>query len=107
MRLGREVQPARHHPHQLERLCRYFTRPPIPQSRLRELADGRIALDLKRPRRGVRSFVFESVALGSARIAVGRRFCRQRDIGAQGSGSADRNNDRTGFRYPGRGSCQS
>lgn len=60
---------APHQPHQLEKLCRYLTRPPIPQRRLRELPDGRIALDLKRPRRGVRSFVFEPVAL-LARIAA-------------------------------------
>jgi hypothetical protein len=32
----------------LERLCRYVARPPLAQDRLAELADGRIALALKR-----------------------------------------------------------
>jgi hypothetical protein len=34
---------------QLERLCRYVTRPPVPQDRLEGLADGRLELRLKHP----------------------------------------------------------
>ena len=32
---------------QLERLCRYITRPPLSQERLRRRADGRLELELK------------------------------------------------------------
>ena len=34
---------------QLERLCRYITRPPVAQDRLERLADGRIEIAFKRP----------------------------------------------------------
>ena len=45
---------------QLERLCRYITRPPVAQDRLARLPDGRIELTLKRAwRDGTRALVFE------------------------------------------------
>ena len=46
---------------ELERVCRYLSRPPIPESRLSRRDDGRIVLKLKRPRRGVTELVFEPV----------------------------------------------
>jgi hypothetical protein len=63
---GVSIAPNR--PADLERLCRYLARPPVPESRLSRLDDGRVVLSLKRPRRGVRQFVFEPVAF-LARIA--------------------------------------
>jgi hypothetical protein len=53
----------------LERLCRYLARPPIAAQRLSLLPDGRVSLRLKRPRRGVRRFVFEPPAF-IARMAA-------------------------------------
>ncbi len=47
---------------QLERMCRYLGRPPIPEARLSLLSDGRVSFRLKRPRRGAIEFVFEPVA---------------------------------------------
>jgi hypothetical protein len=45
---------------QLERLCRYITRPPVAQDRLERRADGRIELTLKNPwRDGTRALLFE------------------------------------------------
>jgi hypothetical protein len=43
---------------QLERLCRYITRPPVAQDRLERLADGRLELRFKRPwKDGTRAIV--------------------------------------------------
>ncbi len=47
---------------QLERLCRYMARPPIPNGRLRILDDDRVEFTLKRPRRGVRKLIFDPIA---------------------------------------------
>jgi len=48
----------------LERMLRYMLRPPIAQGRLRETADGRIALDLKQPwDDGTSAIVFEPLEL--------------------------------------------
>jgi hypothetical protein len=45
---------------QLERLCRYITRPPIAQDRLERRADGRLELSFKRPwKDGTRAVVLE------------------------------------------------
>jgi Putative transposase len=45
---------------QLERLCRYITRPPIAQDRLTRRTDGRLELELKKVwRDGTRALVFE------------------------------------------------
>lgn len=45
---------------QLERLCRYVTRPPVAQERLERLADGRLELTLKHPwKDGTRAVVLE------------------------------------------------
>ncbi len=53
----------------LERLVRYMARPPLSLSRLKRLPDGRVAVVLKRPRRGVTRFVFEPLAF-LARLAA-------------------------------------
>jgi hypothetical protein len=45
---------------QLERLCRYITRPPVAQERLERLADGRLELRLKHPwKDGTRALLLE------------------------------------------------
>ena len=45
---------------QLERLCKYITRPPIAQERLEQRADGRLVLRLKNVwKGGTRALVFE------------------------------------------------
>ena len=54
---------APNQPKALERLCRYLTRPVIAEERLQRLPDGRVAVKLKRPRRGVERFIFQPVAL--------------------------------------------
>mgnify|MGYP002634217134 CR=1 FL=1 len=54
---------APHQPKALQRLCRYLTRPVIAEERLQRLPDGRVAVKLKRPRRGVERFIFQPVAL--------------------------------------------
>ena len=57
----------------LERLLRYLGRPPIPESRLHLPEDGRVAFELKRPRRGVTEYLFEPVAfLARAAALVAR-----------------------------------
>ena len=49
---------------QLERLCRYATRPPIAEERLSLLPDGRVAYKLKRRwRDGSTSIVLEPLTL--------------------------------------------
>lgn len=53
----------------LERLCRYVARPAIPAKRVRLLPDGRVVFTLKRPRRGVSSYVFHPIAF-LARVAA-------------------------------------
>jgi hypothetical protein len=46
----------------LEQLCRYVLRPPLDESRLRRLADGRVRLELKRPwSDGTTHLLFEPV----------------------------------------------
>jgi hypothetical protein len=46
---------------QLERLCRYITRPPVAQDRLERRADGRLELGFKRPwKDGTRAVVLEA-----------------------------------------------
>jgi hypothetical protein len=53
-----------HDRNRLERMLRYMLRPPIAQGRLREMADGKIALDLKQPwDDGTSSIVFEPLEL--------------------------------------------
>ena len=44
----------------LEKLCRYAARPPLANERLREANDGRIAIALKKPRRGGETHAFLS-----------------------------------------------
>ncbi len=53
----------------LQRLCQYLARPPICEDRLVRLPGGAVEVRLKRPRRGVRSLVFEPVAF-LARMAA-------------------------------------
>lgn len=54
----------------LERLCRYLSRPPIPQERLERRGDGKLVLSLKRTwKGGVKAVVFEPHAL-IARLAA-------------------------------------
>jgi hypothetical protein len=54
----------------LERLCRYLSRPPIPQDRLERRADGKYVLSLKRTwKGGVKAIVFEPLDL-IARLAA-------------------------------------
>src|SRR5262249_55569568 len=49
---------------QIERLCRYITRPPLSQERLTRRADGRLELELKRVwRDGTRALVLVAAAL--------------------------------------------
>jgi len=52
-----------HCPEQLERLCKYMARPPIPNGRLRIRDDDRVEFTLRRPRRGVRKLLFDPIAL--------------------------------------------
>ena len=77
----------------LERLCRYLGRPPVPDDRLRPLDDGRVAVELERPRKGgVRALVFEPHAV-IARIAAlvpPPRFHLLRDYGVFGPHAAVR-----------------
>lgn len=59
-------------PHQtdaLERLLRYFGRPPVPTGRVERQVDGNVVVNLKRARGSVERFVFEPVAF-LARLAA-------------------------------------
>lgn len=65
-----EVTIAAHDRKGLERLCRYLSRPPIPQERLERRGDGKLVLSLKRTwKGGVKAVVFEPPAL-IARLAA-------------------------------------
>ena len=56
---------------QLTRLCKYITRPPIAQDRLKQHADGRIELTLKNVwRDGTRALLFEPHDLLSRLVAA-------------------------------------
>ena len=59
-----------------ERLLRYLLRPEGPHSRIRLLPDGHVAYDLKRPRNGVRTWVFEPLAFAGPSMdrPFGRAF---------------------------------
>jgi hypothetical protein len=64
------VTNASHDRKGLERLCRYLSRPPIPQDRLERRADGKYVLSLKRTwKGGVKAIVFEPLDL-IARLAA-------------------------------------
>jgi hypothetical protein len=70
LELHAEVTIASHDRKGLERLCRYLSRPPIPQDRLARRADGKLVLSLKRTwKGGVKAVVFEPLAL-IARLAA-------------------------------------
>ena len=56
-------------PEALERLVRYLGRPPLAKGRVERTVDGRVAIQLKRPRRGVTRFLFEPIAF-IARLAA-------------------------------------
>ena len=65
-----EVTIAAHDRKGLERICRYLSRPPIPQDRLERRADGKYVLSLKRTWKGwVKAVVFEPLDL-IARLAA-------------------------------------
>jgi hypothetical protein len=65
-----EVTITSHDRKGLERLCRYLSRPPIPQDRLERRADGKYVLSLKRTwKGGVKAVVFEPLDL-IARLAA-------------------------------------
>ena len=56
---------------QLERLCKYITRPPVAQQRLEQRADGRIGLHLKNIwKDGTRALVFEPFDLLTRLVAA-------------------------------------
>ena len=60
---------------QIERLCRYITRPPLAQERLTRRADGRLELELKKVwRDGTRALVLEPFDLLARLVA----WCRRR-----------------------------
>jgi hypothetical protein len=61
---------------QIERLCRYITRPPLSQERLTRRADGRLELELKKVwRDGTRALVLEPFDLLTRLVADRRRDC--------------------------------
>jgi len=56
---------------QLERLCKYVTRPPVAQERLEERADGRLELTLKNVwKDGTRALIFEPHDLLTGLVAA-------------------------------------
>ena len=70
LELHAEVTIVAHDRKGLERLCRYLSRPPIPQDRLERRADGKYVLSLKRTwKGGVKAVVFEPLDL-IARLAA-------------------------------------
>ena len=70
LELHAEVTIAAHDRKGLERLCRYLSRPPVPQDRLERRADGKYVLSLKRTwKGGIRAVVFEPLDL-VARLAA-------------------------------------
>ena len=70
LELHAEVSVASHDRQRLERLCRYLSRPPIPQDRLERPGDGKLVLSLERTwKGGVKAVVFEPHAL-IARLAA-------------------------------------
>ena len=70
LELHAEVTIAAHDRKGLERLCRYLSRPPIPQDRLLRRGDGKLVLSLKRTwKGGIKAVVFEPHAL-IARVAA-------------------------------------
>lgn len=70
LELHAAVTIAAHDRRALERLCRYLSRPPIPQDRLERRGDGKLVLSLKRTwKGGVKAVVFEPHAL-IARLAA-------------------------------------
>ncbi len=70
LELHAEVTIASHDRKGLERLCRYLSRPPIPQERLERRRDGKYVLSLKRTwQGGVKAVVFEPLDL-IARLAA-------------------------------------
>jgi hypothetical protein len=70
LELHAEVTVAAHDRLGLERLCRYLSRPPIPQDRLERRADGKYVLSLKRTwKGGIKGVVFEPLDL-IARLAA-------------------------------------
>ena len=70
LELHAEVTIAAHDRKGLERLCRYLSRPPIPQDRLERRADGKYVLSLKRTwKGGLKAIVFEPLDL-IARLAA-------------------------------------
>ena len=54
---------APNQPQARQRICRHLTRQDVTEERLQRLPDGRVAVKLKRPRRGVQRFIFQPVAL--------------------------------------------
>jgi hypothetical protein len=70
LELHAEVTIAARDRNGLERLCRYLSRPPVPQDRLERRGDGKFVLSLKRTwKGGVKAVVFEPHAL-IARLAA-------------------------------------
>jgi hypothetical protein len=76
LELHAAVTIASHDRKGLERLCRYLSRPPIPQDRLERRGDGKYVLSLKPPlrgsgrsARGIKAVVFEPLDL-IARLAA-------------------------------------
>jgi len=70
LELHAQVTVAAHDRQGLERLCRYLSRPPIPQDRLFCRDDGKLVLSLKRTwKGGIKAVVFEPHAL-IARLAA-------------------------------------
>jgi len=70
LELHAEVTIASHDRKGLERLCRYLSRPPIPQDRLERRGDGKYVLSLKRTwKGGIKAVVFEPLDL-IARLAA-------------------------------------
>jgi len=64
LELHAEVAIASHDRKGLERLCRYLSRPPIPQERLERRRDGKYVLSLKRTwKGGIKAVVFEPLDL--------------------------------------------
>ncbi len=79
LELHAEVTVAAHDRKGLERLCRYLSRPPVPQDRLERRGDGKYVLSLKPPlrgsgrsARGIKGVVFETgpAALDPRRCAT-------------------------------------
>ena len=70
LELHAEVTIASHDRKGLERLCRYLSRPPIPEDRLERRGDGKYVLALKRTwKGGIKAVVFEPLDL-IARLAA-------------------------------------